>query len=59
MLEASAPTQMVIIFGPIRRQLCVDTPCKGDDGRVEARELRDSIVNLSSFTLAYLSTFFG
>ena len=38
MLKASAPTQMMMVFDPLRRQLCVDAPCKGDHGRVEARE---------------------
>ena len=59
MLKASAPTQMMMVFGPLRRQLCVDAPCKGDHGRVEARELHYSSMYLPSFTLAYSSPPFG
>ena len=59
MLEASATTQLAIELGSIHRQLCVGAPYKGDYGRVETGELRDTIMYLLSFTLTYFFHLLG
>lgn len=51
---------MVIVRGPIRRQLCVGAPYHDDDGRVQTRrELRDTTMYLPPFTLTSFFPFVG